>query len=41
MYTRHAGAAGKHALSGESDLLADAAAVFFKLAIPAAIDGEE
>lgn len=36
-----AGATGKHALNGESGLLADVVAVFFEVAVPAVIDGEK
>ncbi len=36
-----AGATGEHALNGETGPLADVVAVFFEVAVPAVIDGEE
>lgn len=36
-----AGPAGEHALNAEAGPLADAVAVFFEVAVPAVIDGEE
>lgn len=36
-----AGATGKHALNTEAGPLADAVAVFFEVAVPAVIDGEQ
>lgn len=35
------GATGEHALNGEPGPLADAVAVFFEVAVPAVIDGEQ
>lgn len=39
--THSAGTTGKHALNGESGPLADAITVFFEIAVPAVINGEE
>ena len=36
-----AGATGEHALNGKLSPVADAVAVFFEVAVPAVIDGEE
>ncbi len=40
-YAHGAGPAGEHALNAEAGPLADAVAVFFEVAVPAVIDGEE
>ena len=40
-YAHGAGSAGEHALNTEAGPLADAVAVFFEVAVPAVIDGEE
>ena len=40
-YAHGAGATGEHSLNGEAGPLADAVAVFFEVAVPAVIDGEE
>lgn len=40
-YAHGAGALGKHPLNTEAGPLADAVAVFFEVAVPAVIDGEE
>jgi len=40
-YAHGAGPAGEHALNTEAGPLADVVAVFFEVAVPAVIDGEE